>query len=140
MLIIVNITTNRLTASTTSKTCYMLDFNEVFWHADNADKTRITQKITRITADSEIFFADALWRGRRPHGRSAARTAISQCGRGTARMQIICPPLILIYLHTCMHKCTLNCSVNQQLLSGLFWSCRRLSVFHLYCINSNGES
>ena len=73
MLIIVNITTNRLTASTTSKTCYMLDFNEVFWHADNADKTRIcgkntritrkntriTRKITRITADSEIFFADA---------------------------------------------------------------------------------
>ena len=63
MLIIVNITTNRLTASTTSKTCYMLDFNEVFWHADNADKTR--KKNTRITADSKIFFADALRRGRR---------------------------------------------------------------------------
>ena len=30
MLIILNITTNRITASTTSKTSYMLDFNEVF--------------------------------------------------------------------------------------------------------------
>ena len=78
MLIIVNITTNRLTASTTSKTCYMLDFNEVFWHADNADKTWITRKtrgkrgkitrktrkntwktrkITQKTADSENFLA-----------------------------------------------------------------------------------
>ena len=38
MLIILNITTNRLTASTTSKTFYMLDFHEVFWHAENAEK------------------------------------------------------------------------------------------------------
>ena len=82
MLIILNITTNRLTASTTSKTCYMLDFNEVFWHADNADKTRITRKNTRITrkitritenyADSENFF----------RGRVAARTAATRTRRG----------------------------------------------------------
>ena len=117
MLIIVNITTNRLTASTMSKTCYMLDFNEVFWHAgkrgQNADNventwitrknTRIRWKIMRITADSEIFFADALRRGRRPHGRGAARTAISQRGRGAAWTQIICPPLdtAVVGLHVC---------------------------------------
>ena len=116
MLIIVNITTNRLTASTTSKTCYMLDFNEVFCHADDADKnvdnaenmritqkntrimqknTRITRKIMRITADSEIFFADALRHGQRPRGRGAAQTAISQRGRGVARTRIICPPLVV---------------------------------------------
>ena len=43
MLIILNITTNRLTASTTSKTCYMLDFNEVFLargkNAENAENS-----------------------------------------------------------------------------------------------------
>ena len=108
MLIIVNITTNRLTASTTSKTCYMLDFNEVFWHADKTRITRITQKntrimrkntritrkITRITVDSKNFFADALRRGRRQCGRGAAWTAISQRGRGAARTRIICPPLV----------------------------------------------
>ena len=81
MLIILNITTNRLTASTTSKTSYMLDFNEVFWHAEKRGKnaenaenmrktrknsrktrknTRKTRKLTRKTADSENFFADAL--------------------------------------------------------------------------------
>ena len=40
MLIILNITANRLSASTTSKTSYILDFNEVFWHADKRGKTR----------------------------------------------------------------------------------------------------
>ena len=63
-----------LTNSTTSKTSYMLDFNEVFWHADkhgknaenakNTQKTRKnswkTRKISRKIADSENFFADAL--------------------------------------------------------------------------------
>ena len=39
MLIILNITTNRLTAASTSKTYYMLDFNEAFWHADKRGKT-----------------------------------------------------------------------------------------------------
>ena len=37
MLIILNITTNRLTASTTSKHL-MLDFHEVFWHVDKRGK------------------------------------------------------------------------------------------------------
>ena len=40
MLIILNIITNRLTASTTSKTSYMLDFNEVFWARGKRGKTR----------------------------------------------------------------------------------------------------
>ena len=39
MLIILNIPTNRLTAETTSKTYCMLDFNEIFWHADKRGKT-----------------------------------------------------------------------------------------------------
>ena len=47
MLIILNITTNRLTASTTSKTSYMLDFKEVF--LARAEKTRKTRKNTRKT-------------------------------------------------------------------------------------------
>ena len=40
MLIILNITTNRLTASTTSKTSYMLDFNEVFLARGKTRKKR----------------------------------------------------------------------------------------------------
>ena len=39
-LIILNITTNRLTASTTSKTSYMLDFNEVFLARGKTRKKR----------------------------------------------------------------------------------------------------
>ena len=39
MLIILNITTNRLTASTTSKTSYMLDFHKFFSTWINAEKT-----------------------------------------------------------------------------------------------------
>ena len=76
MLIIVNITTNRLTASTTSKTCYMLDFNEVFWHADNADKTRKT-RITRIKNADNADNAENFFRGR-----VAARTAATRTRRG----------------------------------------------------------
>ena len=38
MLIILNITTNRLTASKNVKTSYMLDFNAVFWHANKRGK------------------------------------------------------------------------------------------------------
>ena len=96
MLIILNITTNRLTASTTSKTSYMLDFNEVFFGTrKNAEKTR---KITRKTADFENFFADATRCGRHPCGRGTLQTPISQRGRVVLRTRIICPPLAVTHL------------------------------------------
>ena len=97
MLIILNITTNRLTASTTSKTSYMLDFNEVFLARKN-EKTRKTRQAENYAenyaADSENFFADALRCGWHPRGRGALRMPISQRGRVALRTRIICPPLI----------------------------------------------
>ena len=44
MLIILNITTNWLYCFNNVKTSYMLDFNEVFWHADKRWKMRKTLK------------------------------------------------------------------------------------------------
>ena len=93
----------------------MLDFNEVFWHAEkrgenaeNAKNTRKTRKnswktrkntqktpkILRKTADSENFFADALRCRRRPRGRGTLRTPILERGCVALRTRIICPPLL----------------------------------------------
>ena len=79
----------------------MLDFNEVFWHAEkrgkhaeNAENSRKTRKITRKTADSENFFAGALRCGWRRRGRGALRTPISKRGRVALRTRIICPPVV----------------------------------------------
>ena len=88
MLIILNITTNQLTASTTSKTSYMLDFNGVFLARGKRVKTRgkrgkLRGKLrslkifsrTRCVADGA--HADAARCGRRFHNADVLR-----CGRG----------------------------------------------------------
>ena len=99
MLIILNITTNRLTASTTSKTSYMLDFNEVFLargktrkNAENAEKhaeklrgkLRILKIFSRTRCVADGTHADAARGtpadtacGRQFHNADALR-----CGRG----------------------------------------------------------
>ena len=81
MLIILNITTNRLTTSTTSKTSYMLDFDEVFWHAEKSGKLRGKLRILKIFSPTRCVadgtHADVAHCGRRFHNADTLH-----CGRG----------------------------------------------------------
>ena len=95
MLIILNITTNRLTASTTFKTCYMLDFNEIFLARGKTrikrgkrvktrgkrrklrGKLRILKIFQRTRCVADGAHADAARCGRRFHNADTLR-----CGRG----------------------------------------------------------
>ena len=86
MLIILNITINRLIASTTSKTSYMLDFNEVFWRPEKRGKNAENCGFWK-------FFCGALRCRWRPCRRGTLRTPISERGRVALRTRIICPPL-----------------------------------------------
>ena len=89
----------------------MLDFNEVFWHAEkrgknaeNAEKHAEKQgkrekheKLRGKLRILKIFFADALRCGWRPRGRGALRTPISKRGCIALRTRIICPPLVDVF-------------------------------------------